>query len=114
MAFSQPLRVLMLCAHEPSLDPRIRWEAEGAAKRFEVTVLGFDRPDRPLAESAKVCGYRIVRLKPHRVSALYYLRRLTGIMPRTISLPLLAAFYLLSPALLAGEGLAWLGRMVRD
>ena len=25
--------VLLICAHEPSLDPRIRWEAEAAKER---------------------------------------------------------------------------------
>lgn len=39
------LRVLMMCAHAPALDPRIRWEAEAASPRFDVTVLGFLRQD---------------------------------------------------------------------
>ena len=44
---SERLRVLMICAHEPTMDPRIRWEAEGAARGFDVTVLGFTNENRP-------------------------------------------------------------------
>ena len=59
-----PMRtdVLMICAHEPSLDPRIRWEAEAAARRFDVTVLGFNRDDGSEPERHSGSGYRIVRL----------------------------------------------------
>ena len=41
LLFAAKPRVLMICAHEPTVDPRIRWEAEFAANQFEVTVLGF-------------------------------------------------------------------------
>ena len=57
-----PMRtdVLMICAHEPSLDPRIRWEAEAAARRFDVTVLGFNRDDGPEPERDSGSVYQIV------------------------------------------------------
>jgi glycosyltransferase involved in cell wall biosynthesis len=59
----------MLCAHEPGLDPRIRWEAEGAATRFRTTVLGFNREDASLPAVEVRGGYTI-----HRV-----VRRDTGV-----------------------------------
>ena len=34
----------MLAAHEPTLDPRIDWEASAAAREYDVTVFGFDNP----------------------------------------------------------------------
>lgn len=78
------IKVMMICAHEPSLDPRIRWEAEGAAQRFEVTVLGFNRPDGSCPAIETCNNYRIIRLPPNEVSALYYFWRLKDIMPRRL------------------------------
>ncbi len=54
-------RVLMICAHEPSVDPRIRWEAEAAARRFDVTVLGFKTRESDPDIDAGV-AYRTIRL----------------------------------------------------
>jgi len=64
-------RVLMICAHEPSLDPRIRWEAEAAARHFQVTVLGFNRQDGLLPQVERINDYEIVRLNPGTISGLY-------------------------------------------
>jgi len=68
--------VLMLCAHEPTMDPRIRWEAEGAADRFEITVLGFNRTDAPLPAAERGAGYEIRRIVQRRASAAEFLFRL--------------------------------------
>ncbi|MGE3781340.1 MAG: glycosyltransferase family 4 protein [Alphaproteobacteria bacterium] len=95
----------MICAHEPSLDPRIRWEAESAARQFDVTVLGFNRDDgfRPAVET--VHGYRVRHLVRPRVSGLAYLWRLKDALPLAVS-RLLAPFVVLSaPAIVAGERL---------
>ena len=70
------LRVLMLCAHEPTVDPRIRWEAEGATTQFDVTVLGFNRAQDPLPALEPSRGYTIRRVPHVEVSALHYFRRL--------------------------------------
>src|SRR5437773_9632321 len=104
------LKVMMICAHEPTLDPRIRWEAEGAASRFDVTVLGFNHPGRLLPEREKINGYLVIRLKPKEVSGLHYFLQLASMMRKRISIPLVAALYFLSPALLTGEGLARFGQ----
>ena len=71
----------MICAHEPSLDPRIRWEAESAARHFDVTVLGFNRDDssRPAAQAEG--GYRVVHLARPAVTGLAYFWRLKDALP---------------------------------
>src|SRR5205085_2802441 len=40
-ASSRP-RALVLAGHEPTIDPRIEWMAEGLARDFEVCELGVD------------------------------------------------------------------------
>src|SRR5262249_27558313 len=77
------LRVLMLCAHEPTVDPRIRWEAEGAATQFDVTVMGFNRAQDPLPAIEPCRGYAIHRIPHVEVSALHYFRRLAESLDRT-------------------------------
>lgn len=65
LLFAAKPRVLMICAHEPTVDPRIRWEAEFAAKQFEVTVLGFKEKVAPLlimrtSASTKSLGWNVL------------------------------------------------------
>lgn len=55
------LRVLMLCAHEPTADPRIGWAARSAAAAFDVTVLGFASAATK-SDTQTADGYRVVRL----------------------------------------------------
>jgi glycosyltransferase involved in cell wall biosynthesis len=100
----------MICAHEPTLDPRILWEAEGAAQQFDVTVLGFNRDDGSLPEIETVDGYRLVRLKSHPVSGAYYFWRLKDLIPTRIRVPLAIAAVLLSPILVLAEILVHLAR----
>jgi hypothetical protein len=60
----------MLCAHEPNLDPRIRWESQYASTEFDVTVLGFAGDENATGRGDKradVC--RTVRLKGNGVSS---------------------------------------------
>ena len=96
-------KVLMVCAHEPSLDPRIRWEAESAAGRFDVTVLGFNRADGSLPRVEMRDGYRIVRLPHIEASALHYFWRLKDIAPRWLLLLVSIAAVPLLPVLIAAE-----------
>jgi glycosyltransferase involved in cell wall biosynthesis len=102
-----PLKVLMICAHEPNLDPRIRWEAEFAACRFDVTVLGFNRDDSPLPATEVVCGYRVIRLPRSSLGGFHYLWRLKNILPVGVSvvlgLLLLLGLPLIIPVALAGR-----------
>ncbi|MBV8889993.1 MAG: glycosyltransferase [Alphaproteobacteria bacterium] len=98
-----PVKVLMICGHEPMLDPRIRWEAEAAASRFDITVLGFNRPDGSCPEHETVDGYRLIRLKPPAVGAGHYLWRLKDIVPRRARLPALLVLALLFPLLVLAE-----------
>jgi len=98
-------RILMICAHEPSLDPRIRWEAESAARHFDVTVLGFNRDDgsRPAAQAEG--GYRVVHLARPAVTGLAYFWWLKDALPWAATIPLVPFVLLLAPAIIAGERL---------
>src|SRR5215210_137605 len=98
-------RILMICAHEPSLDPRIRWEAESAARHFDVTILGFNRDDGSSPADKTALGYRIVHLARPSVSGLHYLWRLKHALPLAAWLPLTPFVLLLAPAIIAGERL---------
>ena len=102
--------VLMICAHEPSLDPRIRWEAEAAARRFQVTVLGFNRDDRSLPPVERINGYEIIRLNHGAVSGLYYFWRLKDVIPKEIRFALGALLLLGSPLLVLAEVILRLAR----
>jgi glycosyltransferase involved in cell wall biosynthesis len=95
----------MICAHEPSLDPRIRWEAESAARHFDVTVLGFNRDDgsRPAVQTED--GYRIVHLFRPGVTGLAYFWHLKNALPWAATIPLAPFVLLLAPAIIAGERL---------
>ena len=109
-AVPAPLHVLMICAHEPGLDPRIRWEAEAAASRFSVTVLGFNRDDGSLPNPQSDAGYRVVRRQRNSVSGIYYFWRLRAVVPQALHIPLGALLLLMSPVLICGE---LLGRLLR-
>jgi glycosyltransferase involved in cell wall biosynthesis len=82
-----PIKVLMVCAHEPSLDPRIRWEAAGAARRFDVTVVGFNRADGSCSTVETRDNYKTIRLRQSEISGLYYFWRLKDLLPRSVLLP---------------------------
>ena len=98
-----PLKVLMVCAHEPTLDPRIRWEAEAAARRFEVTVLGFNRPDGSCPAVEVRNGYKTIRLPQNAVGGLHYFWRLKDVLPRSVLMPGAALALALLPALVVVE-----------
>jgi glycosyltransferase involved in cell wall biosynthesis len=100
---AQPLKVVMVCAHEPSLDPRIRWEAEAAARRFEVTVLGFSRPDGSCPPAEIHNGYKTIRLPQSETTGLYYFWRLKDVLPPSLLLPGAALALALLPALVVTE-----------
>ena len=51
-----------LAAHEPSLDPRVKWEAESAAKAYEVTVVGFQPLEGRKLSEEQTSSYRTIRL----------------------------------------------------
>src|SRR5713101_4966079 len=80
ISMGKPLSVLMVCAHEPSLDPRIRWEADAAAARFSVTVLGFNRDGGAKPELEETGGYRTVRLRRFDCGVSAYLWRLMRLL----------------------------------
>ncbi|SIR20388.1 Glycosyltransferase involved in cell wall bisynthesis [Bosea sp. TND4EK4] len=80
-ATADRLRVLMLCAHEPTMDPRVKWSAASAARSFDVTVLGFNNAAGSLPEQQDGDGYRLVRL-PHKfVAVLAYPRAFLEAVP---------------------------------
>jgi glycosyltransferase involved in cell wall biosynthesis len=100
---SERLRVLMICAHEPTMDPRIRWEAEGAARDFDVTILGFRNADGPPPNVGIADSYKIVRLPRRDVSAFQYALHLRTIISRPAQLTILSALAVLWPVLFVGE-----------
>jgi glycosyltransferase involved in cell wall biosynthesis len=102
--------VLMICAHEPGLDPRIRWEAEAAAGRFRVTVLGFNRDDGALPSAQSVGGYQIIRLARRKVSGLSYCWWLKDVIPKPVYVPLGALLLPMVPLVVFGE---LFGRLLR-
>jgi len=93
----------MLCAHEPTVDPRIRWEAEGATTQFDVTVLGFNRAQDPLPALELCRGYAIHRVAHVEVSALHYFRRLTESLDRTGRVTLISLGVIFFPLLALSE-----------
>jgi glycosyltransferase involved in cell wall biosynthesis len=97
------LRVLMLCAHEPTLDPRVCWEAESAVARFQVTVLGFNRKDRSKAAQEDICGYHIIRLPQRDFSAIRFLWRMRHAVSRQNLDLRVVALLLVSPLILLLE-----------
>lgn len=95
--------LLMLCAHEPTMDPRIRWEAEFAAARFDVTVLGFNRDDESGPPHEQIGGYRIVRLRRRDASVAHYFWRFKDLGPGAAKAAAVVAAVLLLPILLGLE-----------
>src|SRR5262245_43914636 len=100
---SERLRILMICAHEPTLDPRIRWEAEGAARDFDVTVLGLKNEGGNQPNTGSPAGYKTVRLLRRDVSSLQYALHLRTIISRPAQLTVVSALVLLWPVLFVGE-----------
>src|SRR5436305_6173675 len=96
----------MVCAHEPTMDPRIRWEAEAASDRFDVTVLGFNRDNGSLPELEQVGDYRIVRLRHRDFGVAHYLWRFKDLIPTPVKVTAVVLGIALFPVLLAIEILA--------
>lgn len=108
------MRVLMLCAHEPTMDPRVKWAATSAARSFDVTVLGFNNAAGSLPEHQDLDGYRLVRL-PHRfVSLLTYPLAFAKAVPPLLWLVLLALSPLLALLLICVVLPLALMRLVRQ
>ena len=101
-------RVLMICAHAPSLDPRIRWEAEAALPRFDVTLLGFTREDAGDQAGTAIdsCASKFFGRKAR--SALVFLWRINGALNFPLDLCYCALLILLSPPLAFADAIAWL------
>jgi len=93
----------MICAHEPTVDPRIRWEAEFAADRFAVTVLGFKEPGSFAPDFERVNGYDIVRRQRMDLSSGYFLWRLKDVISRPVLIALAIVAVLLYALVVAAE-----------
>lgn len=98
-------RVLMVCSHEPTMDPRVRWEAEYAVDRYDVTVLGFTRDEIKDVERSceEVDGYRIIRMSRQRASMASYLLRFMEATPLWLSVLLSLIGLVLAPVVVALE-----------
>jgi glycosyltransferase involved in cell wall biosynthesis len=97
------LRVLMICAHEPTMDPRIRWEAEGAARWFDVTVLGFANENRPRSDAPDADNYVTVRLGWREVNPLEYILHLRTIISTPVQVAIALTLFLSWPLLFVCE-----------
>ena len=85
MSKEKKTSVLMICAHEPTMDPRIAWEASSAADDFAVTVLGLqpDQGRRPGSQQNDV--YTVIRRDKRPVAGLIRLSmHLAGLLPRSL------------------------------
>ncbi|MBI2190642.1 MAG: glycosyltransferase [Planctomycetes bacterium] len=61
--------IVMLVAHDPTLDPRIDWEATSAAGKFEVLVLGVASKNSVGPAAERVHDYDVRRMpRPERMS----------------------------------------------
>lgn len=85
--------MLMLCAHEPTMDPRVKWAAASAAARFDVTVLGFNNAAGSLPAREERDGYALLRLPHVHTPLSTYARAFAGAVP----LPLWLIIAALSP-----------------
>jgi glycosyltransferase involved in cell wall biosynthesis len=56
----------MVMSHDPTLDPRVDWEAASAAERFDVVALGVQPREAGRPGEEQVRGYRLRRL-PERL-----------------------------------------------
>src|SRR5688572_28977779 len=56
----------MLVSHDPTLDPRVDWEARSASGRFDVVVLGLRPGTAAPAAEEDAGGYRLRRLASAR------------------------------------------------
>jgi glycosyltransferase involved in cell wall biosynthesis len=96
---AQPkLRILMICTHEPRMDPRVCWEAGGASARFEVTVLGFAR-DGQEGNIEHTGSHGLILLPRADRSAVGYFWRLREVMPAALRILFTVLLVLMSPPL---------------
>ena len=103
-------RVLMICAHPPSADPRIAWEASSASREFDVTVLGFASSDGSAPPQTAPSPYRVVCLPYAPRSPLLYLRRFAAVISPVGRATLVVAGALLLPVTVAAKALLLLVR----
>src|SRR5579864_1248409 len=105
-------RVLMICAHPPSADPRIAWEANSASREFDVTVLGFAASSDTARPQAEASPYRVIRLPYAPRSPLFYFRWFTAVVSPIERAALVVAGVLLLPVAVAARALLLLVRMM--
>jgi glycosyltransferase involved in cell wall biosynthesis len=111
-------RVLIACAHEPELDPRIDWAARHAPEDVHRLVLGFtdERRPRPAYETISDCYavHRISRATYGAFDAFCYLMKEALVSaPWRIRLSLTAMLALALPVVLAYELVNIVANLVR-
>lgn len=80
-------RLLIICCHQPSLDPRIRWTAEfGVDNEFDTHVLGFNHKpaDQSYNPATAAVGETVYTPSDAKHSNRYVLKQMFshGILPR--------------------------------
>src|SRR5262249_46742618 len=95
--------LLMVCAHEPTADPRIDWEASSAARDFDVTVLGLAAENGGHPDVQKPVTYRIIRLQRSSVGMVRYLWLMKDAAPGAASAVLAILIVLGYPLLMLTE-----------
>ena len=97
----------MVCAHEPSADPRIAWAARSASAAFDVTVLGFAADQSCPHDVQDTGGYQTIRLQRSSAGIIRYLWLMKDVVPGTASTVLGILIVLGSPFLLMAEAALW-------
>lgn len=93
----------MLCGHEPTMDPRVKWTAEFAALNFDVEVLGFNREDLSSPADEQAEGYRIVRLPRSDLPPADYVWYFKDIVPRLLQFEAAILIALMLPVIVFAE-----------
>lgn len=96
-------KVLIICSHEPELDPRIDWSARYAPNNIERIVVGFHDVRRLKPDDEDMDGvYRIVRLRRVSTDAIRSLACLAKsfFLHAPLRLRIASALFLLVPGIL--------------
>lgn len=75
-------KLVMLCAHEPNLDPRVKWEYTTASQHFDVTVIGMMDPRTPEVESRPMDSVYIKRVNYLDTNFAKFMREILNSLKR--------------------------------
>lgn len=101
-------QVLILCAHEPELDPRIHWIARYGPSGLSRVVLGLADARRPRPAVEEIEGtYTVRRVAREGLSAVAALRQLAAAFWRSAGMPARAALVVVGALAALPLALLW-------